>query len=517
MDRDTIVILDFGSQYTQLIARRLRELQVYSEILPPRTTVAALRARAPRGIVLSGGPDSVYADGPPRLERGLLRGGGGGRGARRRGRRARALRALRGRRFRGGGPRGAPRHRREAHLRLRGQRAAAQGRGGSGPQAVRGEAPPPRRVRRRLAPLPRQAQRGGRPGAQAEGHRTRVHRGLLPHRRHAGQAALPGAGHALSGRHRVHLGARALGRDQEPPQRGRPAEEAEVQARRAPARAVQGRGAGGGAAARPRRGVRLPPALPGAGPGRALPRSPGPRAARAAAGGGRHRGARDQGRRPLPPALAVLRRAPARPLRGRDGRRPHLPVHRGRARGGVGGRHDRGLGAPSARPPGPHLEPHRERDPRDQPRGLRRLQQASLHHRMGVRPGPPAAPTGPPVRLGRLAAALFLALVVLAGWRLTWFLTDDAFITFRYISNRRLGYGYVWNAPPFRPVEGYTNFLWMVLLDGVWSLAGVAPPVASTVLSLLFGYLTLLECARILRHLSLPPWLEPPRGALAFP
>ena len=58
--------------------------------------------------------------------------------------------------------------------------------------------------------------------------------------------------------------------------------------------------------------------------------------------------------------------------------------------------------------------------------------------------------------------------------------------------------------------------LWMVLLDGVWSLAGVAPPVASTVLSLLFGYLTLLECARILRHLSLPPWLEPARGALAF-
>ena len=69
MDRDTIVILDFGSQYTQLIARRLRELQVYSEILPPTTTLAALRARAPRGIVLSGGPDSVYEKGAPRVDR----------------------------------------------------------------------------------------------------------------------------------------------------------------------------------------------------------------------------------------------------------------------------------------------------------------------------------------------------------------------------------------------------------------------------------------------------------------
>ena len=69
MDRDTIVILDFGSQYTQLIARRLRELQVYSEIVPPTTTVASLRARAPRGIVLSGGPDSVYAKGAPRIDK----------------------------------------------------------------------------------------------------------------------------------------------------------------------------------------------------------------------------------------------------------------------------------------------------------------------------------------------------------------------------------------------------------------------------------------------------------------
>jgi GMP synthase (glutamine-hydrolysing) len=72
MMRDTIAILDFGSQYTQLIARRLRELQVYSEILPPKTRASALKARPLRGIVLSGGPDSVYARGAPRCDPALF-------------------------------------------------------------------------------------------------------------------------------------------------------------------------------------------------------------------------------------------------------------------------------------------------------------------------------------------------------------------------------------------------------------------------------------------------------------
>jgi GMP synthase (glutamine-hydrolysing) len=56
VSHQTILILDFGSQFTQLIARRLRELSIYCEILPFHTPVDVLRARRPVGIILSGGP-----------------------------------------------------------------------------------------------------------------------------------------------------------------------------------------------------------------------------------------------------------------------------------------------------------------------------------------------------------------------------------------------------------------------------------------------------------------------------
>ena len=65
MEQETILILDFGGQYKQLIARRVRECQVYSEILPHTTPIAELRARAPRGIILTGGPNSVYDPASP--------------------------------------------------------------------------------------------------------------------------------------------------------------------------------------------------------------------------------------------------------------------------------------------------------------------------------------------------------------------------------------------------------------------------------------------------------------------
>jgi GMP synthase (glutamine-hydrolysing) len=70
--RDRILILDFGSQYTQLIARRLRELQVYCEIHPHRMSAAEARAFGPAGIVLSGGPASVLDASAPKLDPGVL-------------------------------------------------------------------------------------------------------------------------------------------------------------------------------------------------------------------------------------------------------------------------------------------------------------------------------------------------------------------------------------------------------------------------------------------------------------
>src|SRR5436190_6791055 len=69
---ERIIILDFGSQYTQLIARRIREAGVYCEILPFNTTAAEIRAQKPKGLILSGGPSSVYDDQAPRSEPGLI-------------------------------------------------------------------------------------------------------------------------------------------------------------------------------------------------------------------------------------------------------------------------------------------------------------------------------------------------------------------------------------------------------------------------------------------------------------
>jgi GMP synthase (glutamine-hydrolysing) len=67
-----ILIIDFGSQYTQLIARRVREAHVYCEIHPPSRDVAWIRAWAPQGIILSGGPNSVYGDNVPTADPALL-------------------------------------------------------------------------------------------------------------------------------------------------------------------------------------------------------------------------------------------------------------------------------------------------------------------------------------------------------------------------------------------------------------------------------------------------------------
>ena len=69
LHRERILIVDFGSQYTQLIARRVRELGVYCEIHPPTLGAQAIREFAPRGVILSGGPASVEAPGAPRVDK----------------------------------------------------------------------------------------------------------------------------------------------------------------------------------------------------------------------------------------------------------------------------------------------------------------------------------------------------------------------------------------------------------------------------------------------------------------
>ena len=63
--KPAIIILDFGSQYSELIARRIRETEVFSLVMSHRTSVDTLRELSPKGIILSGGPSSVYQEGAP--------------------------------------------------------------------------------------------------------------------------------------------------------------------------------------------------------------------------------------------------------------------------------------------------------------------------------------------------------------------------------------------------------------------------------------------------------------------
>ncbi len=71
MTNVSIIVLDFGSQYTQLIARRLREDKIYCEILPYHTSVEEIKAKGPKGVILSGGPSSVYNEDAYEVDQGV--------------------------------------------------------------------------------------------------------------------------------------------------------------------------------------------------------------------------------------------------------------------------------------------------------------------------------------------------------------------------------------------------------------------------------------------------------------
>ena len=65
MSQETVIVLDFGGQYNQLIARRVREYQVYCEILPYTTDIETIKKIDPKGIIFTGGPNSVYDESSP--------------------------------------------------------------------------------------------------------------------------------------------------------------------------------------------------------------------------------------------------------------------------------------------------------------------------------------------------------------------------------------------------------------------------------------------------------------------
>jgi GMP synthase (glutamine-hydrolysing) len=75
VEADLVLVVDYGAQYAQLIARRVREAHVYSEIVPSSLPVEEILARKPKAIILSGGPSSVYAEGAPRTDPALFEGG----------------------------------------------------------------------------------------------------------------------------------------------------------------------------------------------------------------------------------------------------------------------------------------------------------------------------------------------------------------------------------------------------------------------------------------------------------
>lgn len=122
----------------------------------------------------------------------------------------------------------------------------------------------------------------------------------------------------------------------------------------------------------------------------------------------------------------------------------------------------------------------------------------------------------PAVRLrpSTWAIVLVFAAALFVGWRLLWHMADDAYITYRYLSNVMLGRGLVWNPAPFLPVDGNTDFLWSMLLLGIWRGSGIEPPAIANWLALGFGLVVYLLLARAVWRAPLPAAAERARPLL---
>ena len=72
MQHETVIVLDFGGQYNQLIARRVRENNVYCEIYSYKTDLSVIKAKNPKGIIFTGGPNSFYDDSAPHVDPALF-------------------------------------------------------------------------------------------------------------------------------------------------------------------------------------------------------------------------------------------------------------------------------------------------------------------------------------------------------------------------------------------------------------------------------------------------------------
>lgn len=112
-----------------------------------------------------------------------------------------------------------------------------------------------------------------------------------------------------------------------------------------------------------------------------------------------------------------------------------------------------------------------------------------------------------------LIAALLLAAVFGAAAASGYFIADDGFVSFRYVSNAAKGAGFVWNVPPFRPVSGFGSFLWLVLLRCFW-FVGIKPPLSADLMTFSFSIGCVLIGFFFLRRADIQPALE--RKSLLF-